>query len=200
MFRPFRASTLCLAVAGFCLWTTVAAAQNALPEVELETSEGTIIIELNPEKAPKTVANFLEYVNSGFYEGTVFHRVIKDFMIQGGGHDKDLVEKPTRAPVVNEAGNGLSNKEYTIAMARTMDPDSATSQFFISTADNTSNLDRNRNSAGYTVFGRVVKGLDVVDRIESVETSAKAAPRQGLMQDVPVVPVLIKKASVRAKE
>ena len=199
MHRTINAYLLTLSLVGFCL-AAGARAQEALPEVELETSEGTIVIELNAEKAPKTVANFLEYVRSGFYEGTVFHRVIKDFMIQGGGREKDLSKKKTRPPVVNEAGNGLSNKEYTIAMARTMDPNSATSQFFINTANNRP-LDRSARDAGYTVFGRVVKGLDVVDRIESVKTSAKPDPGGGpLMQDVPVEPIVILKASVRSKE
>jgi cyclophilin family peptidyl-prolyl cis-trans isomerase len=182
----------------FLLAASAMGQENNRPEVELETSEGTIVIELNPEKAPKTVANFLEYVNKGFYQGTVFHRVIKDFMIQGGGMEKDLQEKATRPPVVNEAGNGLSNKEYTIAMARTPDPNSATSQFFINTSNNLF-LDRanSQDGFGYTVFGRVVKGLDVVDRIESVETALKPDPRGILMRDVPVEPVVIKKATVR---
>lgn len=191
-------SRLTAALCSVLLLTATAMGQDALPEVELETSEGTIVIELNPEKAPKTVANFLDYVNRGFYEGTVFHRVIKDFMIQGGGLEKDLKEKSTRPPVVNEAGNGLSNKEYTIAMARTMDPNSATSQFFINTNDNLF-LDRknSQDGFGYTVFGRVVKGLDVVDRIESVDTAPKPDPRGILMRDVPVETVVIKKATVR---
>lgn len=198
MQRSFSASLLNLSFASLFLLASGAAAQDALPEVELDTSEGKIVIELNPEKAPKTVANFLEYVNSGFYDGTVFHRVIKDFMIQGGGHEKDLTEKKTRAAVPNEAGNGLSNKDYTIAMARKPHPDSATSQFFINTSDNR-NLDRSGGNAGYTVFGRVVKGIDVVDRIESVDTAPKPGPGGGLMEDVPVEPVVIKKASVLSK-
>ena len=186
------------ALCSVCLLTASAFAQDARPEVELETSEGTIVIELDAEKAPKTVANFLDYVNRGYYEGTIFHRVIKDFMIQGGGLEKDLKEKSTRPPVTNEAGNGLSNKEYTIAMARTADPHSATSQFFINTSDNLF-LDRKnaQDGFGYTVFGRVVKGLDVVDRIESVETAPRPDPRGILMRDVPVETVVIKKVTVR---
>lgn len=201
MQRPLNASMINLSLASLFVLAAGAAAQDARPEVELETSEGTILIELNAEKAPKTVANFLEYVNSGHYDGTIFHRVIKDFMIQGGGLDKDLSEKDTRPPVVNEGGNGLSNKEYTVAMARKPDPNSATSQFFINTSDNLF-LDRqnSQDGFGYTVFGRVVKGLDVVDRIEAVETSPKPDPRGGLMRDVPTEPVVIKKASVRAKK
>jgi len=167
------------------------------PEVLLKTSMGEIQIELNPQEAPKTVENFLNYVKSDFYDGTVFHRVIPGFMIQGGGLDKDLVEKPTQDPIVNEAGNGLSNKKYTIAMARTPDPDSATSQFFINVADN-ANLDRTPGSAGYAVFGRVVKGLEVVDKIASVKTGRKPAggPRPMLMRDVPLEPVVIEEAKV----
>ena len=200
MQRPLNASLHSLSLASLFVLAAGAAAQDARPEVELETSEGTIVIELNAEKAPKTVANFLEYVNSGHYDGTVFHRVIKDFMIQGGGLDKDLIEKDTRPPVVNEGGNGLSNKEYSVAMARKPDPNSATSQFFINTSDNLF-LDRqnSQDGFGYTVFGRVVKGLDVVDRIEAVETAPKPDPRGALMRDVPTEPVVIKKASVRAK-
>ena len=198
MACSWTVSRMTAALCSVCLLTASAFAQDARPEVELETSEGTIVIELDAEKAPKTVANFLDYVNRGYYEGTIFHRVIKDFMIQGGGLEKDLKEKSTRPPVTNEAGNGLSNKEYTIAMARTADPHSATSQFFINTSDNLF-LDRKnaQDGFGYTVFGRVVKGLDVVDRIESVETAPRPDPRGILMRDVPVETVVIKKVTVR---
>ena len=173
------------------------------PEVELDTSEGMILIELNAEKAPKTVANFLEYVESGFYENTVFHRVIDGFMIQGGGMDEKLMEKKTLPPIVNEAGNGLTNKKYTVAMARTNDPHSATSQFFINTADNAFlNPDSAQGSAGYAVFGRVVKGLDVVDKIGKTQTNARPNPAfpAMLMRDVPVTPIVIKSAKVREKK
>jgi peptidyl-prolyl cis-trans isomerase A (cyclophilin A) len=194
-------STIVLVTLSFSSGTL--SAQDALPEVELETSEGNIVIELNAAKAPKTVANFLEYMNSGYFEGTVFHRVIKDFMIQGGGLDQNLVKKKTQPPVPNEAGNGLPNKKYSVAMARTARPDSATSQFFINTKDNPS-LDRNQaaGSAGYTVFGRVVKGLDVVDRIAAAETTSKPDPTQPSvrMNDVPVKPIVIKKVSIRSKD
>ncbi len=139
--------------------------------VALDTTEGKIVIELDAEKAPKTVANFLDYVMSGHYEGTVFHRVIKDFMIQGGGMDENLKEKEVKAPVRNEAGNGLKNNKYTVAMARTNDPHSATSQFFINTADNGFlNREQAQDGFGYTVFGKVVEGMDVVDKIGVVKT------------------------------
>lgn len=194
--------------ATFCLSTmafnpqNAAAQDSARPEVELETTEGTIKIELNPEKAPETVANFLKYVESGFYEGTVFHRVIEKFMIQGGGRDENLREKETRAPIRNEAGNGLINKKYTIAMARTEEPHSATSQFFINTADNP-DLDRDdaRELAGYAVFGRVVKGLDVVDTIAATKTYSRPNPDfpPMLMSNIPVKPIVIKSARVVKK-
>ncbi len=162
---------------------------------------GKIVVELDEAKAPKTVANFLQYVKDGHYDGTIFHRVIADFMIQGGGMGADMEEKKTRSPIVNEAGNGLSNKKYTIAMARTPDPDSATSQFFINVADNKF-LDRDaskgREGAGYAVFGKVVEGADVVDQIGQVET--RIVPAAGtLMRDVPSKTVLIKKAEVVEK-
>ena len=166
-------------------------------KVQLETSAGTIVLELNDEKAPKTVANFLQYVESDHYAGTVFHRVIKGFMIQGGGMDADLKEKPTKPPVVNEGGNGLSNKKYTIAMARTPNPDSATSQFFINSNDNLF-LDREKSQDGfgYAVFGTVVEGKDVVDKIEGTKTGVKTSPRGIPMRDVPEEPIVIKKATV----
>jgi peptidyl-prolyl cis-trans isomerase B (cyclophilin B) len=175
-----------------------AAAQEA-PRVLLTTSAGTIELELFPEKAPETVANFLQYVGDGYYEGTVFHRVIKDFMIQGGGLTPDLKRKSTRGAIQNEAGNGLSNRRGTIAMARTPDPHSATAQFFINTKDNFpldyKNLPdgqvRSQNDWGYCVFGRVVAGMDVVDRIEGVRTTSK-----GPFQNVPATPVVIEKAAV----
>ncbi len=179
-----------------------AADPSERPEVELDTSEGKILIELNPEKAPATVANFLQYVESGFYENTVFHRVIDGFMIQGGGLDQKLQEKKTGPPIVNEASNGLTNKKYTIAMARTEDPDSATSQFFINTADNPF-LEPNaaQGKAGYAVFGRVVKGLDVVDKIGKTKTYSRPNPAfpAMLMSNVPVTPIVIKSAKVREK-
>lgn len=161
--------------------------------VKLSTNYGDITIELNAEKAPITVANFLSYVEKGFYEGLVFHRVIKSFMIQGGGMDADMKQKPTDAPIENEADNGLSNDKYTIAMARTSVPDSATAQFFINVKDNDflNHTAPTSSGWGYCVFGKVVEGMDVVDQIEAVSTASR-----GGHQDVPVEPVVITKAVV----
>jgi len=159
--------------------------------VKLETSMGDIVIELNEEAAPVTVKNFLQYVQRSFYDGTIFHRVISNFMIQGGGFTADMVRKETYPPIVNEAGNGLKNERGTIAMARTSDPDSATSQFFINHKNNDSlNYVENLN-AGYAVFGKVVEGMDVVDKIAAVKTAQK-----GPYSDVPVEPVVIELAKV----
>ncbi|GAB3435433.1 peptidylprolyl isomerase [Massilia solisilvae] len=170
----------------------VAGAALAEPEVSLKTTMGEIAIDLNHEAAPKTVDNFLRYVKSGFYKGTVFHRVIDGFMIQGGGLTDKLVQKPTNKPIPNESKNGLSNQPYTISMAREDHPDSATSQFFINVGDN-SGLDYPgpKGNGGYTVFGKVVKGQDVVDKIAKVVVD----DIHGL-QNVPVTPVVIKSASV----
>ncbi|MGI4855679.1 MAG: peptidylprolyl isomerase [Janthinobacterium lividum] len=163
----------------------------AHPTVLLKTSQGPITLELFPEKAPKTVANFLDYVNHGQYAGTVFHRVIPGFMIQGGGYDANLHEKPTRAPIPLEARSGLSNVVGSVAMARTGDPDSATAQFFINTADN-KNLDYPRpDGNGYAVFGRVTAGMDVVRKIEGVTTGSSDG-----MSDVPRTPIVIESATV----
>jgi len=163
------------------------------PRVALDTSLGRIVIELDAQKAPKSVANFLAYVRSGFYDGTIFHRVIRGFMIQGGGLDQQMTKKPTRPPIPNEAANGLRNTRGTVAMARTNDPNSATAQFFVNTVDNRSLDFRDATVAGYgyAVFGRVVEGMDVVDAIEKVPTTS----RQG-NGDVPVEPVVIRKATV----
>lgn len=165
------------------------------PRVSVETTLGTMVIELNPGKAPKSVENFLEYARAGYYDGTVFHRVIENFMIQGGGFTADLSQKPTRAPVRNEAANGLSNARGTVAMARTNDPHSGTAQFFINVVDNP-RLDhvseQNGYTWGYAVFGKVVEGLDVVDKIRAVETGAKAP----FQRDVPVTTVVIEKVTV----
>jgi peptidyl-prolyl cis-trans isomerase A (cyclophilin A) len=162
----------------------------ANPRVLMETTLGEITLELDADKAPKTVANFLAYVDAGFYDGTIFHRVIPDFMIQGGGLDPDLDKKPTREPVENEAKNGLKNNRGTIAMARTGDPHSATAQFFINHKDNP-NLDYpSFDGWGYAVFGRVTEGMDVVDAIAAVPTGVRAGHR-----DVPLDNVLIESAS-----
>lgn len=163
----------------------------AAPKVALQTSMGKIVLELHPDKAPKSVANFLRYVDAGRYQDTVFHRVIEGFMIQGGGFDKDMVQKKTFASIANEAANGLKNKRYTVAMARTSDPHSASSQFFINTNDNASLDHPSPDGWGYAVFGTVVEGQKVVDRIQQVPTS-----RQGPFQDVPVKPVFIQSAKL----
>lgn len=156
----------------------------------LETSKGSIVLELYPDEAPETVKNFLGYVEDGFFDGTVFHRVIEGFMIQGGGFTADLERKETRPPIRNEASTGLSNERGTVAMARTNDPHSATSQFFINTGNNV-RLDQGRGNPGYAAFGRVVEGMDVVDAIAGVRTGHK-----GGMVDVPVEPVVIETAKV----
>jgi peptidyl-prolyl cis-trans isomerase A (cyclophilin A) len=161
-------------------------------KVNLDTSLGVIVIELDAAKAPKTVANFVAYVDAGHYDGTVFHRVIPDFMIQGGGMNAELQEKPTQPPIPLESRNGLKNAKGSVAMARTSAPNSATSQFFINLKEN-SFLDaaNSRDGNGYAVFGQVVSGMDVVERIAAVPTSAK-----GPHQNVPASPVTIRKASM----
>ena len=157
-------------------------------KVKLTTDKGDIVLELYPDKAPATVDNFLQYVKDGHYNGTVFHRVIDGFMIQGGGLDANLREKRTRAPIKNEADNGLKNEPYTIAMARTSDPNSATSQFFINVANNNrlNHTAKTPSGWGYAVFGKVVDGKDVVDKIKAVPTTTK-----GMYQNVPQPPVPI---------
>jgi peptidyl-prolyl cis-trans isomerase A (cyclophilin A) len=194
---------LALLAAVFLASTSWAADKN--PVVVMETSMGTIKIELDPDKAPVTVKNFLDYVDAKFYDGTIFHRVIPTFMIQGGGFEQGLAnvtsgaelkakQKKTRDPIKNEAKNGLSNVRGTIAMARTGDPDSATAQFFINVADNREGLDPNADSAGYAVFGKVIAGMDVVDKIKNVKTKTLFPG----FKDVPVEDVVIK--SVRRAE
>jgi peptidyl-prolyl cis-trans isomerase B (cyclophilin B) len=162
-------------------------------QVDLQTSAGTIRIELDEAKAPTSAANFLAYVRKGHYDGTVFHRVIKGFMIQGGGFDTGMKQKPSGAPIDNEANNGLKNDKYTLAMARTSDPHSATAQFFINTVDNDFLNFRSPTAQGwgYAVFGKVVSGSEVVDAIEQVRTG-----RSGFHDDVPLQPVVIEKAVV----
>ncbi|MGL6113150.1 MAG: peptidylprolyl isomerase [Rubrivivax sp.] len=161
-------------------------------KVRLDTSMGEIVLELDASKAPKSVANFLDYVKAGHYDGTIFHRVIPDFMIQGGGMNAEMQEKPTRAPIPLEGKNGLTNVRGSVAMARTSNPDSATAQFFINLKDNAFlNSANARDGNGYAVFGKVVSGMDVVDKIWAVPTGNK-----GPHQNVPVTPVLIRKASV----
>ncbi|WP_188074474.1 peptidylprolyl isomerase [Pusillimonas sp. ANT_WB101] len=163
------------------------------PRVNLQTSKGDVVIELFAEKSPKSVENFLTYVREGFYDGTVFHRVINNFMVQGGGFEVGMKQKTVHAPVENEANNGLKNEKYTLAMARTSDPHSATAQFFINVADNDflNFTAPTPNGWGYTVFGKVVEGTEVVDSIKGVKTGSK-----GFHQDVPVEDVIIEKATV----
>ena len=163
------------------------------PQVELQTNKGTIRLELNAEKAPVTTENFLSYVKSGHYDGTVFHRVINGFMIQGGGFGTGMKEKNTQEPILNEAQNGLKNDKYTIAMARTSDPHSASAQFFINVADNDflNHTSPTAQGWGYAVFGKVISGTDVVDAIKGVRTG-----NHGFHQDVPVEDVVIEKATV----
>ena len=164
------------------------AAVAADPQVDLKTNHGTIRLELYPAKAPKTVENFLQYVKSGHYDGTIFHRVINNFMIQGGGMKTDMTQKPTRAPIPLESRNGLVNVRGSVAMARTSDPNSASAQFFINVKDNDFLDAANaRDGHGYAVFGKVVSGMDVVDKIKAVPTGPG---------DVPLQPVVIKSASV----
>ena len=167
-----------------------------MPYVELETTMGNIVIELNQEKAPNTVANFLEYVKSGHYDGTIFHRVIDGFMIQGGGMDANMKEKSTNAPIQNEADNGLKNEVGTIAMARTSDPHSATAKFFINVKDNSflNFSGKNPQGWGYAVFGKVTEGMDIVNKIKGVPTG-----KYGFHADVPTTPVVITHAKVIEK-
>jgi len=180
----------------FCLTLmlgSVIAADN-LPKVKLQTNMGDIIIELNSVKAPKSVDSFVSYVKNGFYDGTIFHRVISNFMIQGGGFSQDYKKKNTNAPIDNEADNGLLNKRGTIAMARTSDPHSATAQFFINVVDNQMLNFRSKTSQGwgYAVFGKVIQGMDIVDKIKNTPTGADGP----FPQDVPKTTIVIEKASL----
>ncbi|NIU63176.1 MAG: peptidylprolyl isomerase A [Pseudomonas stutzeri] len=174
---------IALAACSVLLASNLFAAEN--PRVLLTTSLGEIELELEAEKAPISVENFIAYVDSGFYDGTVFHRVIPGFMIQGGGFDEGLNQKPTKAPIKNEADNGLHNERGTVAMARTQNVNSATSQFFINLRDNDF-LDHGSRDFGYAVFGKVVRGMEVVDQIAQVPTGNRA-----MMQNVPLTPVKI---------
>ena len=187
--RRFLLALSCSLVLG---GTALAQSPAAAPRVKLATSMGDIVVELAPEKAPKTVANFLQYVKDKHYDGTVFHRVIDGFMIQGGGFTPELAQKPTREPIPLEASNGLKNDSYTIAMARTGNPNSATSQFFINVKNNDSLNAPNPDGYGYAVFGKVVSGKEVVDKIRVVATGNG---KNG-MQNVPIVPVVIQSATV----
>ncbi len=180
--RTFLAAITVMSLTALSTFASAAAAQDT-PKVAMKTSLGEIVLELNPEKAPKSVENFLQYVKAGFYNGTIFHRVIGNFMIQGGGYDAKGNLKPTRPPIENEAKNGLRNREYTIAMARTSDPNSANAQFFINTNDNRFLDYPGQDGWGYAVFGKVVKGADVVDKIEAVETGRRDKPLQDVVNE-----------------
>ena len=162
-------------------------------KINFETNLGNITIELDKKKAPKTVNNFVKYIQEGHYDKTIFHRVINGFMIQGGGFEKNMKEKATTAPIENEADNGLKNKAYTLAMARTSDPHSASAQFFINLVDNDflDHSSKTMSGWGYAVFGKVIKGMEVVDKISEVATATK-----GFHDDVPVKPITIKKATI----
>ena len=186
--RFFR--TLSFSLAGLLL-SAAAFTATAAPRVEMQTTLGKITLELDAAKAPKSVENFLQYARSGQYDGTIFHRVIDGFMIQGGGFTKEMNEKPTKAPIANEAKNGLKNLRGSIAMARRADPHSATAQFFINHRDNP-NLDYPAHDGwGYAVFGKVTEGMDVVDKIAKVKTG-----NRGMHQNVPVEPVIIESVKV----
>ncbi len=189
----FALCTLVLSTVVFCELHGASNAHAASTAVKIRTNMGDIIVRLDGAKAPETVKNFLHYVNRGHYNGTIFHRVIKDFMIQGGGMDANLNPKPTDPPIKNEAANGLDNDKYTIAMARTSNPHSATAQFFINTKNNAA-LNYTAPTAqgwGYTVFGKVIKGQNIVDKIEKVKTTSRFGH-----DDVPVDNVIIEEISV----
>ena len=193
----FRRACALLGLASYLLAipTAVSAAEEQLdnPRVLMKTTDGDIVIELYAEKSPVTVANFLSYVDAGYYDGTVFHRVISNFMIQGGGFTTEMKEKPTRDPIVNESSNKLHNTRGTLAMARTSDPNSATAQFFINQRSNL-RLDWTPGNEGYTVFGEVVEGMQVVDMIALTETGAASVETSrgpAVFQDVPVKPIVV---------
>ncbi len=175
---------------------TFSSATFASTQIKMTTSAGDIVIELEDEKAPVTVENFISYVESGFYDGTIFHRIIPGFVIQGGGFSAEMQRKSTQSPIQNEADNELKNTHYSLSMARTSDPNSATSQFFINLVDNASldHTGKDQRGWGYAVFGRVVSGQEVVDQIATVDTGSKMG-----MRDVPLEPVLIESASVLPK-
>lgn len=190
--RLFSSFLLCTALVCSAFASTAFAKGNATM-VRLETNKGDIVLGLYPEKAPLSCENFLQYVRDGFYDGTIFHRVIENFMIQGGGMTASMMQKETRAPIAIESANGLANKEYTLAMARTGDPNSATSQFFINVKDNDflNYTAPTPKGWGYAVFGRVVSGKEVVEAIRGVETGD-----YGFYNDVPKEPIIIKKAVI----
>ncbi|WP_395825107.1 peptidylprolyl isomerase [Collimonas sp.] len=185
--RKFTSAFVSIVTAATLTASPMLVSAAGLPHVLLKTNMGDIVLELNSEKAPKTVKNFLGYVKSGHYNGTIFHRVIDGFMIQGGGMTKEMIEKPAPNKVENEARNGLKNTPYSVAMARTADPQSAGAQFFINVNDNEFLNYPGRDGWGYAVFGKVIKGTDVVDKIKKVKTA---------YQDVPTTPVIIESATL----
>ena len=189
-FFAHRRMALLAAATTLALATAPVLAQNN-PRVKLATSLGDIVVELDAAKAPKSVENFVQYVNDKHYDGTIFHRVIDGFMVQAGGFTPDMAQKPTRAPIPLEASNGLKNNKYTIAMARTGNPNSATSQFFINVKDNDNLNAPQPDGHGYTVFGKVVSGTEVVDKIKAVATG-----NRGMHQNVPTTPVVIQSATL----
>jgi peptidyl-prolyl cis-trans isomerase A (cyclophilin A) len=192
MMNPLRRTLLARSAAVLCGLTLSSAVLAAdMPQVSLKTTLGEIVVELDQEKAPITVANFLQYVKSGFYKGTIFHRVIDGFMIQGGGYDAKMKEKKTSKPIKNESNNGLKNVTYSIAMARTNVHDSATSQFFINVGDHPALDYPGRDGSGYAVFGKVIAGQDVVDKIKGVVVDDMMG-----QQNVPVVPIVIQSATI----
>ena len=190
-FTRRAASALLVALTFSAGLTTALAAEPAAPKVRFATTEGDFVVEVYPDKAPKTVENFLQYVKDKHYDGTIFHRVIGDFMIQGGGFDASMAEKPTRAPIALEARNGLKNDRGTIAMARTREPNSATAQFFVNVVDNSGLNAPQPDGNGYAVFGKVVQGMDTVDKIRGVATTNK-----GMYQNVPATPIVINSATL----
>lgn len=194
LFTALLALLCCTMQASYASPVKNSLTQGKQKMVKLHTNHGVITLQLDAEKAPATVKNFLDYVNAGFYENTIFHRVIPGFMIQGGGFEPGMTQKKVNAPIKNEAANGLKNDKYTIAMARTGDPHSATAQFFINTGDDNSFLDYpGQDGWGYCVFGKVIEGMDVVDAIRKVKTGNKSGH-----QDVPKEDVIITKAEVIA--
>lgn len=180
-----------MALSGAVLAAPTAVPVSATPQVEIKTTMGDIVVELDREKAPKSVDNFLAYVKTGFYKGVIFHRVIDGFMIQTGGFDEKLKQKTTNKPIPIESQNGLLNNKYTLAMARNGDPNSATSQFFINVENNDALNYPGRDGFGYAVFGKVIKGEEVVDKIKAVLVDDK-----GMFQNIPVIPVVIKSATI----
>jgi len=180
-----------IAASAVLMFPLAAMAQGNAPAVKFQTTMGDFVVEVYPDKAPKTVDNFLQYVKAKHYDGTIFHRVINNFMVQGGGYTKTYSEKPTRPPVVLEASNGLANTLGTIAMARTNDPNSATAQFFINVKDNAF-LNAKGPSDGYTVFGKVISGMDVIEKIKTVSTGSGGM----FPSDVPATPIVINSATL----